>query len=41
MPCDDLEGRDAGSGREALEGRDTCIHSADSRCCTAEINTTV
>jgi len=39
--CDDLDGRNAGSGREALEGGDICIHSADSRCCTAEINTTV
>ena len=28
-------------GREALEGRDICIHRADSYCCTAEINTTL
>ena len=26
-------------GREAQEGRDVC--TADSRCCTAEINTTL
>ena len=26
-------------GREALEGRDICIHRPDSYCCTAEINT--
>ena len=27
-------------GREALEGRDICIHTADSPCCTAETNAT-
>jgi len=27
-------------GREALEGRDICIHRPGSYCCTAEINTT-
>ena len=34
--CDDLEGW-MGDGRE-VQG-DICIHIADSRCCTAEINT--
>ena len=33
--CSDLEGWDAG-GREAQEGGDTCIRTADSQCCTAE-----
>ena len=28
-------------GREALEGKDICIHRAGSYCCTAEINTTL
>ena len=38
--CDDLEGWDGGwGGREALEGRDRCIHIADSLCCTAETST--
>jgi len=37
--CDDLEGWDRGGGIKAEEGRDTCIHRADS--CTAETNTTL
>ena len=34
MLCDDLESRDGclGSGREAQEGRDICILTADSHC---------
>ena len=28
-----------GSGREAPEGRDICIHITDSLCCIAETNT--
>ena len=30
-----------GSGKESQQGRDMCIHRADSRCCTAETNTTL
>ena len=30
-----------GSGRETQEGRNICILRADSRCCTAETNTTL
>ena len=30
MLCDDLEGSNAGSEREAQEGRGICIHIADS-----------
>ena len=41
MLCDDLEGWDAGGGRAAQEGRDICIHRADSLHCTAETNTTL
>ena len=32
---DDLEEQDGG---EAQQGRDMCIHTADSHCCTAETN---
>lgn len=40
--CDDLGGGMVGwGGREAQEGRDTCIHMDDSHCCTAETNTTL
>ena len=35
-----LERRD-GMGREVQEGGDVCILMADSRCCTAETNTTL
>ena len=28
-----------GDGREAQEGWDICIHTADSLCCAAETNT--
>ena len=38
MLSDDLEGW---SGREVQEGKDVCIHIADSLCCTAETNTTL
>ena len=38
MLSDDLEGW---VGREAQEGRDICLLIADSRCCTAEPNTTL
>lgn len=42
MLCRDLEGWDGGEGgREAQEGRDVCIHIADSFNCTAESNTTL
>ena len=43
MLCDDLEGWEGGGGigREAPEGGDICIHTADSLCCTAETNTTL
>ena len=38
--CDDLEGWDEDeSGREAQEGGDICIHTADSLCCAAETST--
>ena len=33
--CDDLDGCGEGAGREVQEGRDICIHIADSLCCTA------
>ena len=36
MLCDDLEGWDVGSGREAHKGEDICMHIADSLYCTAE-----
>ena len=39
VPCDDLEGWDAGAGEEACEGGNICVHIADSCCCTAETNT--
>ena len=29
------------AGREAQEGGDTCVHTADSHCCTVETNTTL
>ena len=42
MLCDDLEGWDTGcGGRETQEGRYVRIHIGDSRCSTAEINTTL
>ena len=41
MLCDDLEGWDGRWGeREAQEGGDICILTADSHCCTIETNTT-
>ena len=39
--CDDLEGWDGGSGREAEEGRDMWILRADSLPCMEESNTTL
>ena len=40
MLWDDLQGWDGGVGRrEVQEGRDTCIHMADSRCCMAQADT--
>ena len=30
-----------GGGKEAQEGGDICIHTADSRCCASETNNTV
>ena len=41
MLCVDLEGWDREDGREAQEGGDmeTCMHMADSLCCTTETNT--
>ena len=42
MLCRDLERRDGGEGgRKAQEGRDACIHIADSFNCTAETNATL
>ena len=41
MLCDDLDGWDAGGGREVQEGRDIGIHIADLLCCTAETHTTL
>ena len=41
VPCDDLERWNRRMGEEAQEGGDTCIHMADSWCCTAETNTTL
>ena len=39
MLCDDLEGWDGRWGeREAQEGGDICILTADSHCCIAESN---
>ena len=39
MLCGDLEGWDGGGGgREAQEGGDICILTADSHCCIAESN---
>jgi len=35
MLCDDLEEQDGG-GREVQEGRDICIHIADSLPCAVE-----
>ena len=39
--CVDLFKWQKKGGREAQEGRDICIHIADSRCCTGETNTTL
>ena len=40
--CDDLECWDGGRGwREAYEGGDICILTADSHCCTAKTNATL
>ena len=42
VPRDDLEGWDGRRGRrEAKEGENICIHTADSFSCTAETNTTL
>ena len=42
MLCDDLDGWDLGvGGREAQEGGDIGIHTADSLRCTTETNTTL
>ena len=42
MLCGDLEGWDWGrAGTEGHEGRDMCIHVADSLLCTAETSTTL
>ena len=41
MLCDDLGGGDGEDGREAQEGGDTCIVTADLHCYTAETNTTL
>ena len=41
MLCDDLEEWDGGSGREAQEGRDVCVHMANSLSCTVSTDTTV
>lgn len=39
--CADLEGWDDGGGRGAREGGDICLNMANSRCHTAETNTTL
>ena len=39
--CDDLEGRQGGSGEGVQEAGDVCVHIADSLCCTAETKTTL
>ena len=40
MLWDNLEGWDGvEDGREAQEGEDLCVRTADSLCCTAETNT--
>ena len=41
MLCDDLDGWNGGSGREAQEGGDMCTFMADSHCCMAKTNTTL
>ena len=42
MLRDDLEGWDGGGwGREAQDGGDMCVHTADSLCCTEETNNIV
>ena len=41
MLCDDLDGRDEGSGREVQEGGAIRAQLADSLCCTAETNATL
>ena len=39
MLCDELEGWGGKGEREAQEGGDTCILTADSHCCMEETNT--
>ena len=39
--CDDLEGWDGEGEREAHEGGNIGVHTADSLCCTTETNTTL
>ena len=40
MLCNDMEGWDGvAGGREVQEGRDVCIHMADSCCCMTETRT--
>ena len=42
MLCDDLNGQDRGGVRGRLKRKGgICIHIVDSRCCTAEANTTL
>ena len=42
MLCDDLNGQDQGGVRGRLKRKGgICIHIVDSRCCTAEANTTL
>ena len=41
MLCDDRQSGMKGGGREAQKGGDKCIIIVDSRCCTAETNTTL
>ena len=41
LQADSLPSEWGGSGREVSEGRDTCIHTAGSRRCTAKTSTTL
>ena len=41
VPCDDLEGWDVGRWKGGPRGRDICIHTVASLCCTAETNITL